>query len=690
MSTTTTSTPVKRACDSCHRRKVKCIGEGTNPCKNCVSAGLACTYNAIPQKKGPKGSRAKVLSELRETQRNAQLAAGLPHELAFDGRALPTTFARTPGLLPPGLVESCLDFFFDNVYPSQPILHQQRIQETILSMEHSTEAYCMIVALCAYVMIQANMTISSNLLPRPEMAQLSNVSIGHVLLEEAVRVRKGFDYLENPTHHSLLTSWLFYGCYFELGKDNTAWSYLREATTQAHLLGLHEEETHKSDPYDVSRKRVLYWLLLVAERTHALHKHRPISLYPTIHAPSLEGSPSETPVTSGLTYLINLFKPVDDTFISLWNKVQTHGNPSWIGQLQNQLTEALPSYFDCTESQAADLRITQQWLRTMLWQLCVSQGLVSSMAADNTLTFKYPIEISRDLLSMTHQFSQHAMEVHGVGLIEKLFDIACCLTDVVACIPFSPDTFALGPRDYVSRFLTLFSALRGGQTRYLPLLLVKVSDVLPSLPLPRSLNLPRNISTSTMSSTSGSLGTIASNIHDDLAGLPTIASPSYPSNELIRQLAAQTGAQLPFNTSQQSLLQAPSSRVEDLSLYDTSAPHSTHSSGSAPPSQAGTPSPYDSAIHSRPQLPTQAHNHAPSQIQQSHTQHPQLQNHQLGIESAAYDPRFTVQGFDPSMVYKQADAEGAGHIPGQSVLYSQGTNRENLSHGRAHGGGYGG
>ena len=251
---------------SCHRRKVKCIGEGTNPCKNCVSAGLACTYNAIPQKKGPKGSRAKVLSELRETQRNAQLAAGLSHELGFDGRTLPTTFARTPGLLPPGLVESCLDFFFDNVYASQPILHRQRVQDTVMSIEHSAEAYCMVVALCAYVMIQANMTVSPNLLPRPEMAQLSNVSMGHVLLEEAVRVRKGFEYLETPTHTSLLTSWFFYGCFFGLGKDNTAWSYLREATTQAHLLGLHEEETHKNDPLDVSRRRVLYWLLLVAER----------------------------------------------------------------------------------------------------------------------------------------------------------------------------------------------------------------------------------------------------------------------------------------------------------------------------------------------------------------------------------------------------------------------------------------
>ena len=32
------------------------------------------------------------------------------------------------------------------------------------------------------------------------------------------------------------------------------------------LLGMHDEETYKHDPLDVSRKRVLYWLLFIAER----------------------------------------------------------------------------------------------------------------------------------------------------------------------------------------------------------------------------------------------------------------------------------------------------------------------------------------------------------------------------------------------------------------------------------------
>ena len=114
---------------------------------------------------------------------------------------------------------------------------------------------------------------------------------------------------------------------------------------------------------------------------------------------------------------MNLYKPFNETFIGLWNKVHTTCNPSWLAQLQNQLSEALPTYLESTETQAVDLRITQHWLRTMVWQLCVSHGFVSSMATDNAMTFEYPIEISRDLLSTTRQFSQQAMEVHGVGLV---------------------------------------------------------------------------------------------------------------------------------------------------------------------------------------------------------------------------------------------------------------------------------
>jgi hypothetical protein len=255
---------------------------------------------------------------------------------------------------------------------------------------------------------------------------------------------------------------------------------------------------------------------------------------------------------------------------------------------------------------------------------------------------------------------------------------------VVACIPFSPNTFALGPRDYVSRFLTLFSALRGGQTRYLQLLLAKVSEVLPDLPLPRSLNIPQNMSPSSIGMAPGALGSVPSNLSDDLSGMHVATSPTYPSTELIRQLAAQTGAQLPFHSSQQSLLHAPSTRVDDLSLYDSSATHSTRS-GSAPESSSGTPGPFENSSQPRTQLPTQSHGHAASQIPSSMPQHAQLH---LGT---TYDPRFSVQGFpvDPSMVYKQ-DAEAGGQLQSQGALFTDPSHHVRrgggLGHGRGHGG----
>ncbi len=225
-----------------------------------------CTYNAIPQKKGPKGSRAKVLSELRVNQRNAQLVTGIPSDLGIEGRIPSFAYNRTQGLLPAGLVDSCIDFFFNHVYPSEPVLDRQKLQEAARKMERSTEAYCLVVALCAFVILQANMEVPSSVALLPEMAQMSNASIGQTLLEESVRIRGAYDYRENPTHSTVLTSWLYYASYFSLAKENTAWVYLREATTETQILGMHDEETYKQDPLDLSRKRTLYWALFMAER----------------------------------------------------------------------------------------------------------------------------------------------------------------------------------------------------------------------------------------------------------------------------------------------------------------------------------------------------------------------------------------------------------------------------------------
>ena len=142
----------------------------------------------------------------------------------------------------------------------------------------------------------------------------------------------------------------------------------------------------------------------------------------------------------------------------------------------------------------------------MVWQLSIQNGYLSSNHDDPSMTFQYPVEIARDLVSMTSQFSQQSMEVHGIGLvcftpnscqifsnnsqIEKLFDVACSLTDVLSLLPANPQPYTLGPRDYLHQFMTLLSILRNGDNRFLPLLLSKVHEVLPTLTNPMLQTVP--------------------------------------------------------------------------------------------------------------------------------------------------------------------------------------------------------
>lgn len=68
--------------------------------------------------------------------------------------------------------------------------------------------------------------------------------------------------------------------------------------------------------------------------------------------------------------------------------------------------------------------------------------------------------------------------------------MACSLTDVLSLLPSPNDPFILGPRDYLTQFLGLLSTLRNGDSRFLPLLLQKVHDVLPRLASPMLQNVP--------------------------------------------------------------------------------------------------------------------------------------------------------------------------------------------------------
>lgn len=91
--------------------------------------------------------------------------------------------------------------------------------------------------------------------------------------------------------------------------------------------------------------------------------------------------------------------------------------------LQKQLTEATPSNGfgiglgggSLSESQMSDLRASQQWLRTMVWQINMQNA--STGSDESNMSYGYSVEVARDLVSMTSQFSHQSMERNGVTLV---------------------------------------------------------------------------------------------------------------------------------------------------------------------------------------------------------------------------------------------------------------------------------
>lgn len=170
--------------------------------------------------------------------------------------------------------------------------------------------------------------------------------------------------------------------------------------------------------------------LLTHFRAYALQRHRPLTLQRTIDLPYIAPDDPEAPIISGFFDLISLFQSIDDNFVALWNvSTRTHTLPfvseeaasisaRQLSALQDMLAVSIPDVKNRTEVQQADLLISRQWLKTMVWQLCVTKGLLSSAKdVDESMSFHYPVLIARDMVKAGTALRREAFEPHGQGIV---------------------------------------------------------------------------------------------------------------------------------------------------------------------------------------------------------------------------------------------------------------------------------
>ncbi|KAK6217017.1 C6 finger domain-containing protein [Colletotrichum tabaci] len=446
---------VSRACARCKSLRRAC--NEYRPCKRCVDAGLGDQCLGLP---GPVS--------LAWVSDGSQAFGHVPHEAV----------QRMADLLPARVMDYCVDRFFARLNPTIPILTPEYVAHLKVvagPSEPGMEAHCLLTAVCALVLLQVEEPESlwlQGLIPE------KNALHGRMLFEEALAAHRNFARRSNPSFEQCLLTFFLYACHSALFHHSQAFLFLREATTLFLLLRLNTE----ASPRGLADR--LFWVLLVSERSHGIRYRRPVTLQITAESPAMDNDPT----LSGFWSLAALFSPLDTSFIALLNqeKVATPPSNAALTYIETAVNSALRSTSDLKDTQKANLRVTQLWLRVILWQLRLRFGYLAEESVHLSMTYHYPLEVAKDLVLSTRDLPVDSIKVHGVGLTEKLFDIASAAVDVLARVPITPSSphrtaGSGGPEEDLNYMRRLITRLPGGNSIYDDLLGKHIQQAVPSM-----------------------------------------------------------------------------------------------------------------------------------------------------------------------------------------------------------------
>jgi hypothetical protein len=327
------------------------------------------------------------------------------------------------------ILERGVALFFRHMYPIYPLLDQRRIA-TLLSRftELDTTESGLLKSICALTLVTVEFW--------PTMTAERRIVVAREYIRQCLEARISNNVMEHATMDDVLTSLFIAVAYFDLKSRKTSWFYLREAISLAYLAGINTTiKDSELDPSERIRRQRLYALLFITERGACIHDSFPVSI---MLPPDLTGAalPDEDPTISlGLSNIHRLFSLLDMNFVRVWNGAisssSTEEKFSELATLQRELRQ--PFQIDgVSETQRADILVTQQWLRLTIWQAALRLGLISSSAAESEFGYTYPLELAYALREVLKTLSPAAIQAHGLGIFEKQFEIVYSLLDVLA------------------------------------------------------------------------------------------------------------------------------------------------------------------------------------------------------------------------------------------------------------------
>jgi hypothetical protein len=293
--------------------------------------------------------------------------------------------------------------------------------------ELNMEEKVLILSLSAVVVLQDS--------PDVDLSLAKRHSLGERFLELAIVTRKMYDWIEHSTLSAIQSSYFICVALFELKRPKSHHFYLREAIGMAYDQNLHRESTYIGmEPVAAICARRTFAVLFVTERGLAILRNKSATIAALPAVPSDFFDEQDRKVLAGFTALCSLFSLLDEKFIDLWrsDSASTSAPITNITNLQHALNQFRIDFSVLTETQKADILITHQWLRLIFWQASMRQGLVSSDATDPVFYYNYPIVIAKDLCQIiSTELSYEAIAVHGLGIFEKIFEVAYTLMDAL-------------------------------------------------------------------------------------------------------------------------------------------------------------------------------------------------------------------------------------------------------------------
>lgn len=324
------------------------------------------------------------------------------------------------------LMSQCIKQYFRFLYPIMPILHEQSLRNRLMSAEELTiDEKVLLLSLCAITVTHAA--------PPSDLTMNDKHNLGKQFMKQCFHLRHLTDFIETATLTTIISSFFICIAHFELKLPRSHHFYLREAIGLAREMHI-DSDKFTSDPVQgICAKRMMA-LLFVTERGAAILRNKPVSIIRLNSVPTDYFDEQDQVVLAGFTSLCSLFSLLDDDFVEVWHASEDELLTvplSNVAQLQHNLNDMTFDESKMTEIQKSDVLITHQWLRLIFWQASMRNGLITSTTNDPVFWYNYPIKIAQDLAEAMRTMDYESILVHGLGIFEKIFEVAYTLMDAL-------------------------------------------------------------------------------------------------------------------------------------------------------------------------------------------------------------------------------------------------------------------